>query len=409
MKKFIIQTAFLIAATLILFSCNEEEYNLDTEIIEIGSLESPAIDETVNIDTQNATSVQFSWSPAKSGDGGLVLYSILFDKVGGDFSEPLFVAPSNNNGSATSYTMSAARLNEIADKGGIGQLETGNIIWTVEVSSGYNTELFPTSYTVALIRPEGLAIFPEYMYVFGSATEAQDLENGIAFKEIQSNLPYETIEPGTFESITKFTSGEFYIASSNNSENAVYYYINEEGKIRQGMEPSSFEMPEGVYRIRMDLSKATISYDEISNIELYILASSVTKAELTYVGNHTFESVNGYFDFLVPGGPEAPSWLGWEEERYKFKFMLNQETPSYLGSVHNSDMNASLVPGFDAYNARPDGGQPDYYYNTYFLGPDAEFWQGAWKFPSNLNGVSFTVRMVFDPYADQYYHELIKN
>jgi hypothetical protein len=89
--------------------------------------------------------------------------------------------------------------------------------------------------------------------------------------------------------------------------------------------------------------------------------------------------------------------------------MLNQETPSYLGSVHNSDMNASLVPGFDAYNARPDGGQPNYYYNTYFLGPDAEFWQGAWKFPSNLNGASFTVRMVFDPFADQYYHELVKN
>lgn len=409
MRRVFKHASYLMLAALTLFSCNEEEYILDTEIVEMGSLESPAMNETVNIDTQNGTSVDFSWTPAKSGDGGLVLYTILFDEAGGDFSEPLFSALSNSNGSETTYTISAARLNEIAAGAGIGQLETGDIIWTIEVTSSYNREIFPTSSTVAVTRPEGLAIFPEYMYVYGSATEAQDQENGVAFKEIQSNLPHENIEPGMFESITQFTPGEFYIATSTNSGEATYYYINEEGKIREGQQPSTFDMPEGVYRIRMDLSKATISFEEISNIELYILASGVTKAQLTYVGNHTFESTEGYFDFLVPGGPEAPSWLGWEEERYKFKFFLNQEVWSYLGSFHNSDMNASLVPGFNAYNARPDGGQPDYYYNTYFLGPNAEFWQGAWKFPSHLNGVSFTVRVVFDPMADQYYHELVQN
>lgn len=409
MKRVIKQATFFIVATLTFLSCNEEEYQLQTEIVETGSLESPAMNETVTIDTQNGTPVTFSWTPAKSADGGLVLYSILFDEEGGDFSDPIFTTRSNRNGSATSYTISAARLNEIAAEAGISQLETGNIIWTVEATSSYNREMFPGNSTVSVVRPEGLAIFPDFMYVFGPATEAENQENGVAFKEIQSNLPHETIEPGMFESITRFTPGEFYIADSRNPEEATYYYINEEGKIREGMEPSTFEMPEGVYRIRMDLSKATISFEEISNIELYILASGVTKAQLTYVGNHTFESTEGFFDFLVPGGPEAPSWLGWEEERYKFKFMLNQETQSYLGSFHTSDMNGSLVQGLNAYNARPDGGQPEYYYNTYFLGPDAEFWQGAWKFPSHLNGVPFTVRIVFDPMADQYYHELVQN
>ena len=407
MKKYINQAVFLMAALLVFVACSEEDYQLHPEIVETGTFVGPTEDETIQIDTQNGTSVDFSWTPAKYKDGGLVLYTILFDEPGGDFSEPLFSSLSNQNGSATSYTISAARLNQIAAEAGIGQLEEGNIIWTVEVSSSYNRESFESSSTLTVVRPEGLAIFPEYMYVYGSATESQDLETAVAFKEIQSNLPHENIEPGTFESITKFVPGEFYIATSNNPDEATYYHLNEEGKIREGKEPTTFDMPEGVYRIRMDLSKATISFEEISDIELYILASGITKAKLTYIGNHTFESTEGYFDFLVPGGPEAPSWLGWEEERYKFKFMLNQETQSYLGSYHNSNMNGSLVPGLNAYNGRPDGGQPDYYYNTYFLGPNAEFWQGAWKFPTALNGVPFTVRIVFDPKADQYYHELI--
>lgn len=387
-------------------SCDDDDYKLDPEVVHMGALESPANDEVVAINTTSNDRITFSWSEAKSADGGAVTYRILFDEHGGDFKDPIFTAASDNGGGASTYTASAARLNVIAAQAGIQQLETGSIDWTVEVTSSYLVNQFDTSSTVKLNRPEGLAIFPEYMYIYGSATESASIENAIAFKEISSEMPHEDIQPGVFESITKLSPGEFFIANSDNvnAEDMSYYYINEEGKIRGGEEPSSFDMEEGVYRVRMDLSQATISFTEISDIKLSIMANEMVKANLTYIGNHTFEATDGYFEFLTPGSPEAPSWLGWEEERYRFKFMLDDQV-SYLGSFHNDNMDGSLVQGLDAFNGRPNGGEPDYYYNTYFLGTDATFWQGAWKFPDQLNQVDFTVRIVFDPKADHYYHE----
>ncbi|WP_335965081.1 SusE domain-containing protein [Galbibacter sp. PAP.153] len=401
---------FMLLAVITLTSCNDENYSLDPEIVRTGSLESPADNEVVTIDTANDDRIIFSWSAAKSADGGAVSYKILFDEHGGDFQDPIYAAVSDNGGASTTYTASAARLNVMAAQAGIQQLETGSLDWTIEVTSSYFVNPFDTVSTVKLTRPEGLAIFPEYMYMYGSATEAPDLENAIAFKEISSELPNQDIQPGVFESITRLTPGDFFIASSDNpsAEEINYYYINEEGKIRGGSDPSSFALKEGVYRVRMNLSQATISFTEISDVKLYIMANEVVKANLNYVGNHTFEATDGYFEFLTPGAPEAPSWLGWEEERYRFKFLLEGQA-SYIGSFHNDNMDGSLVQGVEAYNGRPNGDQPDYYYNTYFLGPDAGYWQGAWKFPDQLNGVDFTVRIVFDPKADHYYHEFEMN
>lgn len=409
MKTIFKPLMILVLLSVSFISCESEEYELDPEIVEMGDLETPTNNEAISIDTENGDNIIFSWSPAKTADGGAVSYRIKFDEAGGDFSEPIFSSVSNDGGGATSYTMSQSRLNVIAAEAGIQQLESGDIIWTVEATSSYFVENFSSRSTLNLTRPEGLAIFPEFMYIYGSATEAENIENAVAFKEISNQLPSDNFQPGVFESITKLTPGEFYIVNGKDmsAEDFTTYYVNSEGKIRVGDDPTAFEMEEGVYRVRMDLARATITYTEISNIRLYIMANDITKAELEYVGDHVFEATGAYFDFLVPGAPEAPSWLGWEEERYRFKFQLGEDQTSYIGSLHNEAMNGSLVPGLDGYNGRPNGGEPDYYYNSYFLGPEAPYWQGAWKFPDAFNGANFTVRMVFDPMAEQYYHELI--
>lgn len=409
MKTIFKTLMMLIFLSVSFISCDSEEYELNPEIVEMGNLESPANSETIAINTENGENIVFSWSPAKSADGGAISYTIKFDEEGGDFSDPLYTSVSDNGGGATKFTMSPSRLNVIAAQAGIPQLETGNIIWTVEATSSYFRENFPASSTVSLTRPEGLAIFPDFMYIYGSATEASSINTAVAFKEISNQLPSDNIEPGVFESITKLTPGEFYIVNGTDEslENFTSYYVNDEGKIRAGDQSTAFDMEEAVYRIRMDLAKATISYTKVSNVRLYIMANDITKAELEYVGEHTFEATGAYFDFLVPGAPEAPSWLGWEEERYRFKFQLGEDETSYLGSYHNEALNGSLVPGLDGYNGRPDGGEPDYYNNVYFLGPQAAYWQGAYKFPSAFNGKNFTVRVVFDPMAENYYHELI--
>lgn len=410
MKTILKSLLILMVLSMTLISCDNDDYTLDPEIALTGSLESPSNSETIEIDLENGENIIFSWTPAQANDGGTILYTIKFDRPGGDFSDPLYTSPSDNGGGATTFTMSNSRLNIIAAEAGIQQLETGDVAWTVEASSSYFRENFAEPATLSLMRPEGLAIFPEYMYVYGSATEASDIPNAVAFKQISNQLPNDNFQPGVFESVTRLSPGEFYIVNGNNAsaEDLTHYYINSEGKIRSGDDPTTFDMEEGVYRVRMDLAKATISFVEISNIQLYILANQAVKADLQYIGNHTFEATNAYFEFLTPESPDAPDWLGWEEERYRYQFQLGDGQVSYLGSMHNEAMNGSLVPGLEGYNGRPNGGEPEYYNNVYFLGPEAAYWQGAWKFPDALNGANFTVRVVFDPKAENYYQELIQ-
>ncbi|WP_421876579.1 SusE domain-containing protein [Marinoscillum sp.] len=409
MKKLRKYSVLAMALALLFFSCSQEEFELQSDIAQVGSLEGPVNDTNIQIDPENGESVTFSWTPAQAADGGLVLYTVLFDVEGGSFEEPIYSIPSDNKGGGTTLTLSQVFLNIIAAKADIEQLTTGKVKWTVKASSGYQSKVFDQSLGLSLTRPEGLAIFPKYMYIHGSATEGQELSSAVAFKEIVNELPTDNFNPGVFESITKLSPGEFYIVDSNNPDSTINrYYLNNEGKIRSGDQATNFTGEEGVYRVRMNLSAATISYEKISDLQLYIFASQVTKAELTYVGNHTFESTSGYFEFLNPGDPEAPDWLGWEEERYRFRFMVDGNQ-SYIGSFHNEAMNASLVDGQSAYNVRPNGEEPASYYNTYFLGADAGYWQGAWKFADDYNGADFTVRVVFDPKADHYYHEFELN
>jgi len=398
----------LIPVILVIFStiisCKEDEFLLDTQIKELGSLSGPASDTAINIDVESGANVTLRWAPAQSADGGLVLYKVLFDKEGGDFSEPIYTLPSDNKGGRPSLSIGQVFLNIIAATAGIEQLESGKIIWTVEASSGFQSQKFADQRSLLLTRPEGLAIFPKYMYIYGSATEGSALSNGVAFKEIANELPNDNYTPGIFESITGLAPGEYYIADSNNPDSVVnYYYINDLGKIRSGNNPTSFSLPEGAYRVRMNLAAATISFESMSDVQLYIFANGLTKANLTYVGNHTFEG-DGRFKFLTPGDPEAPSWLGWEEERYRFKFTLDG-VEQYIGSYHNEGMNASLVAGRTSFSARPNGSEPEGFYNIYFHGAVPPYWQGAWKFADKYNDKDFVVRLVFDPKAPHYYHE----
>ncbi|MBS9525638.1 SusE domain-containing protein [Litoribacter alkaliphilus] len=402
MKASINLLLILVISALAIWSCSEDEQRLNIEIVSMGTLESPAIDEHINIDPENGEAISFNWRAAQAGDGGLVLYNVLFDKEGGDFNHPVASFPSADHGASLTFSLTHSTLNSIAANAGIEQMTTGNIIWTVQASSGYNKEIFPEKHLLTLSRPEGIANIPAQLFIYGGATEGEGIQDAVALKKILHHMPNDEVEDNTFETITQLRPGDFNIV--NDKDSGQNYYINEGGNIREGDEPSTFEGEEGVYRLRINFSNSRVAFEKISNLELIILANGASKAELEYVGNHVFEGT-GYFDFLTPGAPEAPDWLGWEEERYKFRFQLGEEE-DFLGSNMNDDMNASLIANLGAYNDRPNGDEPPYYYQVYFLGTEASQWQGAWKFSNQFNGTPFKVRVVFDPLEDDYFHEM---
>ena len=70
----------------------------------------------------------------------------------------------------------------------------------------------------------------------------------------------------------------------------------------------------------------------------------------------------------------------------------------------DASMFGSNVPGLTPTDQRPDGAQPDYYFNLYTVDPD-DYWAGCYKLASATDGKNINVSVFFNSDA-QYYHQI---
>ena len=103
MKKNLILLSALFAA---LTGCTQK-YELNSEFTMPDELVSP---EKVVLNVTSAATVELSWTGSHAADGGVVLYDVLFDKEGGDFSEPV-VKMTSDRGAESKLTLTHADLN----------------------------------------------------------------------------------------------------------------------------------------------------------------------------------------------------------------------------------------------------------------------------------------------------------
>ena len=99
------------------------------------------------------------------------LYEIVFDKEGGNFSNPLYKVLSDNNGARNYATISHKTLNKIGAAAGLNSGETGTIIWTVIASRGLSTAMSNVSHKLTITRMLGFAEVPSQLFLTGEATE----------------------------------------------------------------------------------------------------------------------------------------------------------------------------------------------------------------------------------------------
>ena len=116
MKKITI----ILSALLALGAC-QKHYEFNTDFTLPTTLDNPS---AVTLDVTSSQTVVLSWEGGKAADGGLVLYEVLFDKEGGDFSSPVDVRKSDQ-GALSQLTLSHAEVNAIARKAGIKPNESG--------------------------------------------------------------------------------------------------------------------------------------------------------------------------------------------------------------------------------------------------------------------------------------------
>lgn len=349
-----------LAAILALGAC--QKYELNTEFSMPTELSCPS---SVDIDVTSTQTILLSWQGGGAADGGLVLYEVLFDKQGGDFSEPIYCCKSDL-GAGTQLSLSHATLNIIARKAGIAPNQSGTLIWTVKGAKGGVSKTFDGFQNLKITRGEGIDNIPEHLFINGTAA----LEAGQEFRNS---------EEGVFVIVTQIGAGKINFCSEKGGSGNLFY-VDEAGKLNEGSESYNLnKAPEsGLARITVNFNTLGYKLEEIGTQVRCVWGADkdqFTLATLEYQGDGTFVG-DGDVTFLGPGREGNPSWCSWVEERYYFMAMVDGKELCWGSNL-----------GGNAYT--PDGSEEFYYMSEH----EYSQWDNLWKMDHAFDNchVTFTI------------------
>ena len=247
----------------------------------------PRNNATIMLETGNTT--HFEWAVSKASKNGYITYELLFDKVDGDFSQPLYVLTSDNNGYEPSAKVASSTLNTVATLAGADLGETATVKWTVRAWCGLNSEIYGSEAgvrTVSLTRINSVDPMPSEIKISGGITEEQKELTLFAASVIHTAKGKYTDqrEAGAYEIFTKLTAGELVITDDLNR----HFRLAEKNRLElvKDNEATTAVTVEhdGIYWLYVNFSNMTYKFKEISKVELFI-SNPGNKAELTYEGN----------------------------------------------------------------------------------------------------------------------------
>ena len=347
MKKIIATFSALLAVAT---AC-QKHYELNTSFTMPTSLSSPS---SVVLDVTSTATVELSWTGGGAAAGGIVLYEVLFDRAGGNFSEPLTVMPSDL-GAGQTLTLSHATLNTIARKAGVAPNQSGSFIWTVRGSRGGVSKVFDGYETLNVTRGEGIDNMPERLYVAGSAAK-------------EAGQEFRVVEEGLYSIVTRLGAGSLRFTSEKGG--GLVFHASAAGKLVEG---------EGDYTVQeapaTGLARITVNFNTLSlkveSVEAQLHAAweatGVDFAVLEYEGNGVF-SGEGEAVFYGPGRDGTPSWCSWVEERYSFLVEIDGVQKRWGSS-------------FGGNSFTPDGTESFYYIYEF----DKADWDALWKMDHALD------------------------
>ena len=313
MKNKILFTSitFLTLALGVFTSCEKVKEFENVSVTSVPKLYEPVEDRYAVI--EDVSNLYFEWEKAQAEDNSVVYYDILFDKLDGDFSNPIYIYQADGNGLNTGATITQKGLNRIARLAGAKSEEEAVVKWTVRSNRGMNFALAQESRTITLLRMAGLEDLDdgERLYIGGAGSE-----QGQRVKMIEA-------ESGTYYEIyTKLEAGEpfyFYTRLQANSDRIIS--IKEDGESLEetaGGEALTYTVDKaGVYRIKLDFKNKKISFEEINKVAI----------------RNSWTSVRGIFNYTEKGVWELMNYnvqlqkTDWGfDERYKIEFTVNKKT-----------------------------------------------------------------------------------
>lgn len=375
MKTIWIKLACVISLALAFSSCNESMGDTDSRLADVKSLIEPTNGKSVVLEASASASVYFEWDYANFDEGGTSVYQIAFDKVDGDFSNPVYMIVSDNNGLYNHVSVSHKIMNKIAGLAGFGPSETGTLKWTVFSSKGTTAVKAGQENTISVTRLAGFADVPVDVYVTGEASEGgTDLSKAHKMKAIAG---------GEFEVYTKLTAGKpFSFVDKTTGTPKVYYTAN--GLVKE--DGTSTVATDGVYRVTLDFNTGASTYTLVTRIGFYFCPTGSILFDLPYVGYGVFKATRQTVTF------HQESWG--RDERYKFRMFVKENG----GTGEEKELEWATLNQTDS---RPTASSPDSYYYLQLL-TNLSQWDNKWKLMGDFDGVpaDYTLYLTADqPYT----------
>ena len=333
------KTKFLFLILSICFAfmnagCNNDLQYKEPEVTAVTQLLSPNQQQHVTLVPSATASLFFEWTSAFCADGYEPIYEVLFDLPNGDFSHPLYVMTSDDNGARHHVTMTHKILDKIAQKAGIRQAK----------SSEFRT--------LSITRLAGFSELPTQLFITGEGSE-----EGV---NTQKALRLTSVENGVFELFTHLEAGKNYYFIDNKDGNSRKFFISGTS-IKEQVEgaPNATIGESGVYHLTLDFNIADCSIEKVLSVGWYFSPSGKVDIPLSYIGNGTWQG----------SGATPFKQEGWgRDERYKFEMVV--ENGGSQKVIHWGPTNSNL-------DSRPsDNESPDYFLVKQW---SPSQWDNKWK------------------------------
>ena len=324
MKK--INIIYIFLSLLFLYSCSEDvgDYKVNGESINGFSIKSPKLNEVVSINLGELEStIDFKWGATESGISLPVTYKILFDKIEGDFSNPLLSKQSNDKGQDPQVGITNNELNTLFSK---VELKDGykKLKWVIEAD---NTSVIQRSNESIILIPEpveGLSL----ANIVGPETSLK--------WDALSNLDTETVFSWSASTSTKEGSivkykvlfdkldGDFSnpIAELDSDNSGVDTKITKSNKDwivalnGKGLKSGAYKWSVKSYTENIELiSKTSNSFDiKMFPSELYIVGGGTSAGWTPANGIKMNNTSDGVFEFVLGIDPANGGFLLLEQK-----------------------------------------------------------------------------------------------
>ena len=378
LNKLLIVVSLILAFT----ACKEEMGKLDSRLSPVKNLIEPANAKAIVLQPAVTANLYFEWEACALESSGTALYQIAFDKTNGDFSNPVYVANSDNNGYKNSVTISHKQMNKIANMMGIGPSASGAFKWTVFSTKGLQTMKAEKENAITITRLAGFddEDIPIDVFVTGEASEGgTDLAKAHKMKAVAG---------GEFEVYTKLSGGkQFYFV--NDTKGTPKKYSTANGLVLK--EGTSTVPADGIYRITIDFTTGACTYTLVTRIGFFFSPSNAILFDLPYIGNGVFQAKNQKVTF------KQESWG--RDERYKFRMFVKENA----GADAEKQLEWATLNQTDS---RPTAVSPPSYYYLRLISNLSQ-WDNKWKLMADFDDVPATYTIYLQA-AQPYTHSIAK-